>query len=583
MSSRRIPESFINTVLTRTDIVDLINSRISLRKAGANFVARCPFHAEKTPSFSVSPGKQLYHCFGCGAGGNAVKFLMEYEGLTFVETIEKLAAQLGLEIPYNIREGEYDSNLIKQNYEILQLAASFFELQLRQHKAVDRVIAYLKARGLTGHTAQKFHLGYAPPGWENLKQHILKSAKFTEQDLIEAGLLIAKSNNSYDRFRNRIMFPIFDTRGRIIGFGGRVMDDSTPKYLNSPETPIFNKGNELYGLYEVRKKIKSIKRLIVVEGYMDVLALHQVGINEAVATLGTALTFNHIKLLFKFASEVIFCFDADQAGRKAAWKAVEICLPNMDGKKIINFLFLPEGEDPDSFVMKNGKEAFLSELKKAVSFADFFFNQLSREIDLETITGKTLFASRAHELLKEIPKSIFKNIMYNQLKVLIDVDYNFSQDPQIVKSKLIHKTDRSCIDKQGPKSPAVIALGLLLTYPNLIKLLDYDLDQYKNINLVGIKLFTAIAKLLQYDPSMSLNDIKENLPADLMGRFAPEELRGNVSLTPKVDAEKEFLGAIIKINKHYLEQKLEKLISKAKVDELSMQEKEELQQLLMEK
>ncbi|MFZ2170476.1 MAG: DNA primase, partial [Methylococcaceae bacterium] len=345
--SGRIPSEFIDELLVRVDIVDLIDSHIPLKKTGANYVARCPFHAEKTPSFSVNRNKQFFHCFGCGASGNAISFLMDFSHLDFVEAVEDLAAFVGIDVPrqsagYQVGAKKDDLNSL---YVVMEQVAAFYVKQLRTSDEGKKAVEYLKNRGVSGDCASDFMLGYAPDEWKAL------TGRFNQKLLIEAGLLVNSENGSiYDRFRGRIMFPIRDKRARIIGFGGRVLDDSLPKYLNSPETPLFHKGKEVYGLYELLEKNSKPQRILIVEGYMDVIALAQFGIHYAVATLGTAASQAHLDLLFRFSSELVFCFDGDQAGRNAAWRAIASVFPSLKGGRSCRIMLLPQNHDPDSLV-----------------------------------------------------------------------------------------------------------------------------------------------------------------------------------------------------------------------------------------
>ena len=361
----RIPSQFIDDLIARTDIVDLIGSRVQLRKAGKDFQARCPFHDEKTPSFTVSRDKQFYHCFGCGAHGTAIGFLMEYDRLGFREAIEELAQKAGLEVPSEAvatPTGPDSAPL----YAILELAAQVYRRQLREHPDAPRAVEYLKDRGLNGEIAGRYAMGYAPASWDFLLARLGTDAGARER-LFQAGLITEQDGKRYDRFRDRIMFPIRDRRGRVIGFGGRLLGDGKPKYLNSPETPVFHKGRELYGLYEAQQARRKLERLLVVEGYLDVIALAQFGIDYAVATLGTATTPEHLQLLLRSAPELVFCFDGDRAGRDAAWKALETALPLATGNQSLRFLFLPDGEDPDTLVRNEGQAAFEQRLQRATA------------------------------------------------------------------------------------------------------------------------------------------------------------------------------------------------------------------------
>ena len=375
----RIPQSFIDDLLVRTDIVELIDSRVRLKKAGKNYQACCPFHNEKSPSFTVSQEKQFYHCFGCGAHGNAIGFVMEYDGLEFPDAIEELASMQGMQVPREQSIGGSANSqpaVSKDLFELMNQIARFYESNL---KSAPHAVEYLKGRGLTGEVVKRFNIGYAPSDWDQVRRRF-GASRDHEQLLISGGMLITRDNGpgSYDRFRDRIMFPIRDKRGRVIGFGGRVLGDGTPKYLNSPETPIFHKGRELFGLYEVKQAHKDPRRILVVEGYMDVVALGQYDIDYAVAALGTATTSDHIHTLFRTTAEVVCCYDGDNAGREAAWRALDNALPHLQDGRELKFVFLPDGEDPDSLVRKIGKEGFEALLDEAQPFADFMFQRLRR-------------------------------------------------------------------------------------------------------------------------------------------------------------------------------------------------------------
>ena len=582
-----ISDSFINSLLARVDIVDVINTRVALQKKGKNYTACCPFHAEKTPSFSVDQQKQFYHCFGCGVSGDAIKFLREIDHLTFVEAIEVLASQLGIKVPTSNNNLDPKEYVAKEIYEVLSIAAEFFQMQLKKHVTAKSAVDYLKARGLDGITAKNFNIGYAPPGWENLKQYVLTHTSFTLQHLEQAGLLITKDTSSYDRFRNRIMFPIRDRKGRVIGFGGRVMTaDEEPKYLNSPETAVFNKGKELYGLWETKKFPDQLTKLIVVEGYMDVVALAQAGINNVVAILGTALTSVNIKLLFRLVPEIIFCFDADNAGRKAAWRALEICLPNIKSNVKVNFLFLPEAEDPDSYIRKHGKDKFLEQVERAVSLADFLFRHLANQMDLELTEDRAAFAVRARELLQQIPDGVLKHMMFDRLADLAGLDRAFLAAD--LKSEYFYaprnRQYNQKMSTQSPKSPMIFALALLLMHRELIILLkDDELEHCIDVDLPGAELFFAVVGILKETPNATFAEISAILPADIAKRFAPEELGGLALFVPKAGVEKEFLGIIAKIKTLYDDQKLGVLLAKAKSEGLLATDKVQLQQLLLKK
>lgn len=414
-----IPQSFIDDLLNRTDILDVVSSRIQLKKTGKNYSACCPFHKEKTPSFTVSPDKQFYYCFGCGAGGNALGFIMDHDQLDFVQAVEDLAKRAGMDVP---REDGRRGSKPRQPtdsplYPLLTAAADFYRQSLKSHPARKAAVEYLKGRGLTGEIARDFGLGFAPPGWDNLLKH-LGGDNLQLKVMLDAGLLVENpdSGKRYDRFRDRVIFPIRDSRGRVIAFGGRVLGDDKPKYLNSPETPVFHKGQELYGLFEARKNNRDLDEIMVVEGYMDVIALAQQGIRNAVATLGTATSEEHIKRLFRIVPNILFCFDGDQAGRNAAWRALESALPNLQDGRKVRFLFLPEGEDPDSLVRAEGPDAFRARLvQQAQPLADYFFQQLTQEADPSTLEGKAHLATLAGPLLERIPGNTLRLLMRQRL------------------------------------------------------------------------------------------------------------------------------------------------------------------------
>lgn len=414
-----IPQSFIDDLLNRSDIVEVVGSRIQLKKTGKNYSALCPFHKEKTPSFSVSPDKQFYYCFGCGAGGNALGFVMDHDQLDFPQAVEELAKRAGMEVP---REDSGRKHKPRQPvdsplYPLLAAAADYYRQALKSHPTRKAAVEYLKGRGLSGVIARDFGLGFAPPGWDNLMKHLGGDA-LQQKALIDAGLLIENAENGkrYDRFRDRVMFPIRDSRGRVIAFGGRVLGDDKPKYLNSPETPVFHKGQELYGLYEARQANRDLDEIMVVEGYMDVIALAQQGLRNAVATLGTATSEEHLKRLFRIVPSVLFCFDGDAAGRKAAWRALEATLPNLQDGRRARFLFLPDGEDPDTLVRAEGTDAFRARIQQhSQPLADYFFQQLSEEADPRSLEGKAHLATLAAPLIEKIPGNNLRALMRQRL------------------------------------------------------------------------------------------------------------------------------------------------------------------------
>ena len=424
-----IPNAFIEDLIARVDIVDIIDAAVPLRRSGKNYAACCPFHKEKTPSFTVSPDKQFYYCFGCGANGNAVGFLMDYHHQSFVDAVDSLAQRAGVEVPREVNEKQSQQhNHNKILYDILEKASDFYQQQLREAPEKERAVSYLKARGLSGQIAKEFLVGYAPPGWSTLLNAEALS-KFRPEQFVEAGLSISKNEQGshdkalqYDRFRDRIMYPIRDSRGRVIAFGGRVLGDDKPKYLNSPETPVFSKGRELYGLYEAKQADNKLSKIVVVEGYMDVIALAQKGIRNAVATLGTAISSEHLHLIFRTVSEVIFCFDGDNAGLRAAERALHTSLPFLQDGRQVRFLFLAQGEDPDSIVRKDGPELFRHHMENGQPLSEFLFAHLSKGINLSSMDGKATLAKAATPLINQIPKGIFYEMMVARLAEITQLD-----------------------------------------------------------------------------------------------------------------------------------------------------------------
>lgn len=413
-----IPKHFIEDLIVRVDLVELIGSRVPLKKHGKEYKACCPFHGEKTPSFSVVPDKNFYHCFGCGEHGNALGFLMKHDNLGFVEAVEELADRVGVEIPREQTPGQRPppSDVL---FATLEKAAGFYRTELMN---TTRGRDYFKARGITGETAVTFNLGYVPDAWDSVLK-LLGGSEAERARLLQVGLIIERDNRSghYDRFRDRVMFPIRDARGRTIGFGGRVLDKGEPKYMNSPETELFHKGQELYGLYEVRQALRNPTRLLIVEGYMDVVRLHQAGIKYAVATLGTATTPEHLKRLFRICQEVTFCFDGDRAGRAAAWKALENALSQVREGRQIRFLFLPDGHDPDSLVGEEGREAFETRVQDAQPLSEYFIKYLGEQVDLHSIDSRARLVTLARPLLERMPAGIFRDYMDRKVAGFVGV------------------------------------------------------------------------------------------------------------------------------------------------------------------
>ena len=564
----RIPPEFIEQLLSRVDIVDVIDKRIPLRKAGAEFQALCPFHSEKTPSFTVSPRKQFYHCFGCGAHGTAIGFVMEYDRLSFPDVVQELAREVGLEVP-RTGDGERAPDYAPV-YELLAGAGEFFRTQLRDHPQAGHAVEYLKDRGLTGAIAKDYAIGYAPPGWDNLIRQ-LGGAPGAMERLRLAGLISEPSpGRVYDRFRDRVIFPIRDQRGRIVGFGGRVLGDDKPKYLNSPETPVFHKGRELYGLYEARQALREIPSLLVVEGYMDVVALAQHGIRNVVATLGTATTPDHLERLFRVAPEVVFCFDGDRAGREAAWKALNVALPLLDGSREIRFLFVPEGEDPDSLVRKEGAGAFRSRLAQATPLSTFLFQRLADGIDTGTLDGRARLAEAAKPLIRTIPRGAFRDLMLQSLSELTGV-----RSPRGKTQNRPRQPNAAA--GNTPPSAVRIGIRLLLEDPSLAATEDLP-SGWQDLDSPGVDLLADLLRAAAANPDITaaaLVDRHYDTPAW-------EQLQKLVATpieTPEEGIASEFLGALRQLRQRAESLEWEQLTTKRPA-ELSSEEKQRLRDLM---
>jgi DNA primase len=499
----RISQEFLDQLLGRVDLVEIVNARVPLRRAGREFMACCPFHAEKTPSFSVSPRKQFYHCFGCGAHGNAIGFLMAYERLEFPDAVEELARLVGLDLPQTHAGGSGAS--IKPLLEWIAQADRFFRQQLREHPLRQRAVDYLRQRGLTGQIAGTFGIGYAPPGWENLGK-ALHEAGATVEDLTTAGLVSRdEQGRPRDRFRDRIIFPIRDRRGRVIAFGGRALDsDTAPKYLNSPETPLFHKGSELYGLYEARIHNRQLQRLLVVEGYMDVVALAQHDIPYTVATLGTATTAEHIERLFRAVDALVFCFDGDRAGRAAAWRALDVTLPFLRDGRQVGFLFLPDGEDPDTLVRGEGRTAFEQRLEQATPLAEYLFAELSAQVDLNTFAGRARLAELARPLLEKLPDGHFRDLMEERLR----------QEAQVASTRLRPPPSTSATSPADrnlrlTRTPLRKAIALLLYRPELARQATEGELVLRDDSESGVKLLASVIAVLRANPQITIAALLE--------------------------------------------------------------------------
>lgn len=640
-----IPQSFIDDLLNRTDIVDVVSSRIQLKKAGKNYTACCPFHKEKTPSFSVSPDKQFYYCFGCGAGGNALGFIMDHDQLDFPQAIEDLAKRAGMEVP---REEGTRNNKPRQPtdsplYPLLTAAAEFYKQALKSHPQRKAAVEYLKGRGLSGEIARDFGMGFAPPGWDNLLKH-LASDSLQLKAMIDAGLLIenAESGKRYDRFRDRIMFPIRDSRGRVIAFGGRVLGDEKPKYLNSPETPVFHKGQELYGLFEARKHNRDLDEIMVVEGYMDVIALAQQGLRNAVATLGTATSEEHLKRLFRVVPSVLFCFDGDAAGRNAAWRALEATLSSLQDGRRARFLFLPDGEDPDTLVRSEGTDAFRARINQhAQPLADYFFQQLSEEADPRSLEGKAHLMTLAAPLIDKIPGNNLRALMRQRLSEITGLSAQALQ--QMAPAARSNQPDQSSVPpsdypdmadipdsayydvepsrneyenpsptaqfernsskgswkKEGGKwskkgqgefspraprtavsveSPHLSALRTLLHHPQLAQKVE-DVSHFAAEDDTYAQLLVALLGALQKNPNLRSLQLIARWHGTEQGRLL-RALAEKEWLISADNLEQQFFDTITTLVARQRERSLEHLLRKARQSELSAEEKDQLRNLL---
>jgi DNA primase len=575
----RIPQQFIDELMSRVDIVELIDARVPLRKAGRDYSARCPFHDEKSPSFTVSPAKQFYHCFGCGAHGTALSFLMTYEHMSFGDAVRELAAKAGMEVPQSATSAdEADSH--EALYAILDKAAQHFRRQLRHH---PQAIDYLKQRGLEGAIAADYAIGYAPPGWDRLLRELGTDQK-SQALLLEAGLIIKKDKEAgyYDRFRHRIMFPIRDRRGRVIAFGGRVLDkEATPKYLNSPETPVFHKGRELYGLHEAQRALRRLDRLMVVEGYMDVVALAQHGIRYAVATLGTATTQEHIERLFRLTADVVFCFDGDRAGREAARRALDNLLPAMREGRDARFLFLPEGEDPDSLVRKEGPTVFEQRIAQSIPFSDYFYEVLTRQVDTNTMEGRARLVELAKPGLSKLSTGILKYMMLIKLAELAQIDVAaVARSLGMPAGQAPSLRDRPP-HRPAPLKPALLpirtGLGLLLHTPRLAALAGVP-RRWEGLNLPGLSLLIRLLELLQEQPHLHGGILLERWRGTAEETLLTELAKWDPPLPPE-GLEAEFRGVVQWLDHRLAEQRREELQAKWQREGLSPAEKTEFLEL----
>ena len=483
-----VDRDFINDLPNRVDIVGLINKRVALKKAGKDYKACCPFHEEKTPSFTVVPTKQIYHCFGCGESGGVIDFIMKYDHLAFVEAIETVAGESGISVVYDQTAKPVDTRFKRYN-KLMEELSGYYQGQLKTSAAKKKVVDYAKNRGISGSIAKRFELGFAPPGWTNLFDSYKDSEEST-QDLLSMGMIVPKKDNKddyYDRFRDRLMFPIHNTKGAVIGFGGRVLSSKdNPKYLNSPETPLFSKSKELYGLYHCRKYSRKINAILVVEGYMDVIALHQKGITNVVATLGTATTSSHLQVLSRTAETIVFCFDGDKAGRDAAWKALKTSLPAITAGLVIKFLLLPEGEDPDTLINSESAKAFNKRVDEAQTLSNFLFEHIKAEVPFNTIEGKTLFLEKSAALVnlvtypiyrQQLIEGIAQTIGQNITQVEKAIEQNIANHArhynakEIEQADIVHnsfQTKSSSASASSIKSLMSRMISYVINYPSLV-------------------------------------------------------------------------------------------------------------------
>jgi DNA primase len=582
--SGRIPQAFIDDLIGRADILEVIGSRVPLKKAGREYRACCPFHNEKTPSFWVSPAKQFYHCFGCGAHGTALGFLMQFDRLPFPEAVEELATRLGVEVPREA--GSAPTRTVDEDlYALLARVTQFFQEQLHQS---ERARTYAATRGLEAGSLAAFGIGYAPDAWsEVLKRFGASDA--TRQKLLDTGLIIAreKSEGHYDRFRDRLMFPIRDARGRVIAFGGRVLDTGEPKYLNSPETALFHKGRELYGLYEVRQSRAPLSRLLIVEGYMDVVRLHQSGISYAVATLGTATTPEHLKRAFRVVNTVIFCFDGDRAGRSAAWRALQNALPEATAGRELRFLFLPEGEDPDSLVGTEGRERFEARLAEALPLSEYLVQHLRESTDISHADGKAKFVASARPLLERVPEGAYRELLLDRLAEAISV----SAERFLKIVGPIAKTETAAASTTPRPARTALSTGRgslvrqavqnLLHFPEIAGQVPTDqLERLDAVDEPGVDVLRELLASLKEQPAQSTAQVlerwREHSAGERLARLAAAE-----SITPDAQAAgRELTDCLERLAQTTTASELDALILKEESQGLSGPERERLVELL---
>ncbi|WP_428944244.1 DNA primase [Pantoea sp. FN060301] len=564
----RIPRVFINDLLARTDIVDLIDARVKLKKQGKNYHACCPFHNEKTPSFTVNGEKQFYHCFGCGAHGNAVDFLMNYDRLEFVESIEELATLYGLEVPYESGTGptQMERHQRQNLYQLMASVSEFYQQSLKENPAAG-AREYLARRGLSDEVIRHFSIGFAPAN--ALKR--FSGNQDNRQSLIDAGMLVTnEQGRSYDRFRERVMFPIHDKRGRVIGFGGRVLGDAMPKYLNSPETDIFHKGRQLYGLYEAQKNHPEPAKLLVVEGYMDVVALAQFGIDYAVASLGTSTTPEHIQLLFRTTDNVICCYDGDRAGREAAWRALETALPYMNDGRQLRFMFLPDGEDPDTLVRKEGKEAFEARMEQAMPLSAFLFDTLLPQVDLRSPDGRAQLSTLALPLISQVPGETLRIYLRQELGNKLGI----LDDNQL--DKLMPRLGEKAKPPQQPqlkRTTMRILIGLLIQNPQLAAMVP-SLEGLESSELAGFPLFVELVGTCVAHPGLTTGQLLELYRGTKFSQSLETLATWNHMIVDD-EVETMFKDSLASMYDAALERRLEELIARDRTHGLNAGERRE--------
>ena len=585
-----IPQAFIDELVARADIVEVIGSRVPLKKRGHEFSACCPFHNEKTPSFWVSPAKQFYHCFGCGAHGTVLGFLMNYDRLPFVEAVEELASRLGLEVPREQTPGAPAPRVVDEDlYTLMGKVASFYREQLAGD---DRARAYAERRGLNAEILERFGIGYAPDAWSEVLKRF-GASDVSRQKLQDAGLVIAreKGDGYYDRFRDRLMFPIRDARGRVIAFGGRVLDQGEPKYLNSPETALFHKGRELYGLYEVRQNRAPLSRLLIVEGYMDVVRLHQSGITYAVATLGTATTTEHLKRAFRAVSRIVFCFDGDRAGREAAWRALQNALSEATAGRELRFMFLPDGEDPDSLVGKEGRERFEARLESAQPLSEYLVSRLGENIDIAHADGKARFVAEARPLLERVPQGPYRELLLDRLAAAIGVS---SERFMTIVGPLAAATTRQDAprtepQRSAPRTPRDAGRGglvrqavqNLLLFPGIAaRVSEPELAALESVEEPGMDVLRELLGKLRAQPAANTAQVlerwREHPAGERLARLAAAE-----AITPDESAAAEELAtALRRLAQAPGASELDALLAKEQRTGLDADERARLLQLL---